>query len=120
MVELANGPAVLLSATVAMGDWALEPDHSGSLGGTPGGSQIWAAGFTIPLTLSLYGIGAGDSVGPLIGSYTLDARASRLGADRHRAAGPSPPHRHAYRGRIVSAFKYGRRASGTTTLPSFR
>lgn len=73
LVQLANGPADLLSATVGMSDWAPESDWSGDIGQTLGGSDITVAGFTVPLTLTLYEVNAGDSVGSLIGSYTVDA-----------------------------------------------
>ena len=69
LVELANGPAVLQSATVGMSDWALESDYGSA--GELGGSTLTAAGFTIPLTLNLYNVGAGNSVGSVIGSYEI-------------------------------------------------
>jgi hypothetical protein len=69
LVQLANGPAVLLSATVAMSDWAYESEFSGSLNG----STITPDGFYVPLTLTLYSVGAGNSVGLPIQAFNLDA-----------------------------------------------
>lgn len=57
----------LTSATVEMSDWALASSY------TPNGTTITAAGFYVPLTLSLYNVGPGDTVGSLIGSDLLDA-----------------------------------------------
>jgi len=74
LVDLATGPAVLLSATVAMSDWALESDYDSHVGHTFGGSDISLAGFTVPLTLTLYNVNGDGSVGlPIGSSYTVDA-----------------------------------------------
>jgi len=63
-VELAGGATTLSSADVLMSDWALKStwDPSGT-----------STGFTVPLTLNIYNVGAGDSVGSLIGSVTTNA-----------------------------------------------
>ena len=64
LIQFAPGPRNLTSATVTMSDWALESDWP-----TVG----TAAGYTVPLTLNLYNVGAGNSVGSLIGSDTINA-----------------------------------------------
>jgi hypothetical protein len=69
LVQLASGPAVLQSATIAMSDWAYLSNWTGSVNGT----TITSAGFYEPLTLNLYSAGAGNSVGSLFASYTVDA-----------------------------------------------
>jgi hypothetical protein len=63
-VVLAGGATTLSSADVLMSDWALKStwDPSGT-----------STGFTVPLTLNIYNVGAGDSVGSLIGSVTTNA-----------------------------------------------
>jgi hypothetical protein len=43
------------------------------VGQSLGGSNLTLAGFDIELTLNLYNVGAGDTVGSAIGSYTVDA-----------------------------------------------
>jgi len=73
LVALSSGPAVLVSATVAMSDWAPASDWTAHIGETLGGSTLTAAGYDIGLTLKLYNVGAGDTVGAAIGSYTVDA-----------------------------------------------
>jgi hypothetical protein len=73
LVSLANGPAVLLSATLAMSDWAPASDWTAHIGETLGGSTLTSAGFDINLTLNLYYVGPGQSLGAAIGSYTVDA-----------------------------------------------
>jgi hypothetical protein len=67
LVQLAGGPAILPFATVAMSDWNYESEWTAYLNGT----TITTAGFYLPLTLNLYDLGAGDSVGPLFASYTI-------------------------------------------------
>jgi hypothetical protein len=78
LVELANGPAVLLSATVGMSDWAPESDWSGDSGRTLGESTLTSAGFDIDPTLNLYGVNAGAPSPPMeaadIGGYIGEAR----------------------------------------------
>jgi hypothetical protein len=59
-----SGGATLGSAQVLMSNWALESTYE------PVGTS---AGFTVPLTLNLYNVGPGDSVGSLISSTTIDA-----------------------------------------------
>jgi hypothetical protein len=64
-VDLAgSGGATLGSAEVLMSNWALESTYE-----TPGTT----AGFMVPLTLNFYNVGAGDSVGSLFFTTTLDA-----------------------------------------------
>jgi PEP-CTERM motif len=65
LVQLSGGdPHTLDSATVAMSDWAYESQWAGV--GT-------ASGFTVPLTLNIYNVGAGNSVGSLVDSVTVNA-----------------------------------------------
>jgi hypothetical protein len=64
LIQFAPGPRNLTSATVTMSDWALESTYE-----TVGTS----AGYTHPLTLNLYTVGAGNTVGSLIGSDTISA-----------------------------------------------
>jgi hypothetical protein len=63
-----SGPSYsITSATVAMSDWAVASDY------TPNGTTITSSGFYVPLTLSIYSVGAGNTVGPLIGSDLVNA-----------------------------------------------
>lgn len=64
LIQFAGVDRSLQSVTVAMSNWAYESQYE-----TIGTS----AGFTIDLTLNLYGVGAGDAVGPLLGTQTVDA-----------------------------------------------
>ncbi len=65
LVQLAgNSSAVLQTASVVMSNWALESTYQ------PVGTS---SGFAVPLTLNLYNVGASNSVGPLIASYTIEA-----------------------------------------------
>jgi hypothetical protein len=59
-----NVGATLGSATVLMSNWALESTYE-----TVGTST----GYVVPLTLNLYNVGAGDTVGSLITTDTIDA-----------------------------------------------
>jgi hypothetical protein len=64
-VQLAGaGGALLSQADVLMSDWALESSYEKV--GT-------STGFTVPLTLNLYNVGPGDSVGSLFATDTIDA-----------------------------------------------
>jgi hypothetical protein len=63
MITFADVP-VLSGATVVMSNWALESTYE-----TVGTST----GFDVPLTLNLYGVGPGDSVGPLLYTSTITA-----------------------------------------------
>jgi hypothetical protein len=64
-IALAGGGAASLSSVdVLMSDWALESTYE-----TVGTST----GFYVPLTLNLYNVGPGDSVGSLIDTDTIDA-----------------------------------------------
>lgn len=64
-----TGAANLASATIQMSDWAYLSEWAGSVNGT----TITATGFSLPMTLSIYNVGAGNTVGSLIGSDTIDA-----------------------------------------------
>jgi hypothetical protein len=64
LVKLEGGGATLAGATVAMSNWALESTYEAV--GT-------STGFLIPLTLNLYEVGAGNAVGGLITSVTINA-----------------------------------------------
>ncbi len=59
----------LESATIVMSDWTYESQWAADINGT----TITTAGFFEPLTLNLYNVGTGDSVGVLIASETVDA-----------------------------------------------
>lgn len=64
-VQLAGGsPATLTSAQVYMSNWALESTYE------PVGTST---GFDVPLTLNFYNVGAGDTVGSLFATYTINA-----------------------------------------------
>jgi hypothetical protein len=52
----------LSSVTVVMSDWALAADYGST-----------APGFNVPLTLDIYSVGAGDTVGSLLGWETVNA-----------------------------------------------
>jgi len=65
LVGFAGGaPIAIDSVTVAMSNWAYASQW-GALGVSPG--------YDIPLTLDLYAVGPGDTVGALIASETVDA-----------------------------------------------
>ena len=64
LIQFAPGPRNLTSATVTMSDWAKKSDWL-----TVG----TAAGFDHLLTLNVYNVGPGNTVGSLIGSDTIDA-----------------------------------------------
>ncbi len=65
IVGFAGGsPLAIDSVTVAMSNWAYESEWE-ALG--------TSAGYSIPLTLNLYDVGPGDTVGPLIATETVDA-----------------------------------------------
>jgi hypothetical protein len=57
----------LTTATLAMSDWALGSQY------TPNGTTIFSTGFYVPLTLNIYNVGSGNSVGSLIGSDLINA-----------------------------------------------
>ena len=65
LIQFAGGGSSysLTSATVEMSDWALASDYP-SIGGS---------GFSLPLTLNLYSVGANNSVGPSFASVTVNA-----------------------------------------------
>jgi hypothetical protein len=64
LIQFAPGPRNLTTAVVSMSNWALKSTWD------PGGSST---GFYHPLTLNLYDVGAGDTVGSLLGSATVNA-----------------------------------------------
>ena len=65
MIQLSgSGPFALTSATVTLSNWGAESAFE-----TVGISS----GFSLPMTLNIYGVGADDSVGALINSLTFDA-----------------------------------------------
>ena len=64
LIQFAPGPRNLTLATVTMSNWAKESEYE-----TVGTS----AGYTHPLTLNIYNVGALDTVGSLIGSQTINA-----------------------------------------------
>ena len=55
-------PAILNTANILMSNWALESTYE-----TVGTS----AGFNVPMTLNIYDVGPGDTVGALLGSYNV-------------------------------------------------
>jgi hypothetical protein len=63
LVQTASG-GLLATATVAMSDWALESSFE------PVGTS---AGFSHGLTLTIYAVGSGNTVGSVLGSVTTDA-----------------------------------------------
>jgi hypothetical protein len=63
LVQPVNG-GLLANVTVVMSNWAYASTY-GELGIT--------SGFNEPLTLNIYSVGAGNTVGPLLGSETVDA-----------------------------------------------
>ncbi|MGA3160376.1 MAG: PEP-CTERM sorting domain-containing protein [Terracidiphilus sp.] len=71
LIQFAGGNPIyyLTSATVGMSDWAYASEMTGYFNGT----TITANGFTVPLTLNLFNVGAGNTVGSLIDSETVDA-----------------------------------------------
>lgn len=62
LVNFAGGARNLTSVSVLMSSWALESSYQST--GT-------SAGFDVPLTLSLYNIAAGNTVGSTIGTRTV-------------------------------------------------
>ena len=74
LIHFAGGSSYsLTSATVAMSDWALASDYASYFGTTIDGATITASGFDIPLTLNIYNVGAGDTVGSSIDTTTIKA-----------------------------------------------
>ena len=83
LISFAAGPRSLTDVTLVMSDWATESTYEAV--GT-------SAGFNVPLTLNLYDVGPGNSVGSVISSQTINAFVPwRPEADpicrRHRMAG---------------------------------
>jgi hypothetical protein len=71
LIQFAGGNPTyfLTSATVGMSDWAYASEMTGYFNGT----TVTASGFTVPLTLNLFNVGAGNTVGSLIASDTINA-----------------------------------------------
>ena len=71
LIQFAGGNASynLTSATVLMSNWAYESQWSSAINGT----TITSSGFYEPLTLNLYNVGAGNTVGSLIATQTVDS-----------------------------------------------
>jgi hypothetical protein len=63
-LDLSSGDTSLSTVTVAMSDWAKKSDWPTT--GT-------ATGYNVDLTLNLYSVGAGNSVGASLGSETVNA-----------------------------------------------
>lgn len=64
LISFAAGPRSLTDVTLVMSDWATESTYEAV--GT-------SAGFNVPLTLNLYDVGPGNSVGSVISSQTINA-----------------------------------------------
>jgi hypothetical protein len=75
LIQLAGGQSTysLASATVVMDNWAYGSEWSSDFGTTVGDATVTSAGFYVPLTLNIYSVGAGDTVGSVIDSTTVDA-----------------------------------------------
>jgi hypothetical protein len=56
-----------------MSDWALGSNYLSEFGTTIAGATITSSGFYLPLTLDIYNVGVGNTVGSLIDSDTIDA-----------------------------------------------
>jgi len=71
LIQFAGGGSSynLRSATVLMSDWTYESEWASDINGT----TITNAGFYEPITLNLYNVSAGNTVGSLIASETVDA-----------------------------------------------
>ncbi|MFZ1085228.1 MAG: PEP-CTERM sorting domain-containing protein [Terracidiphilus sp.] len=69
LIQLADGGSTYaqLEATVVLSDQSYLANWSSEINGT----TITADGFTLPLTLTLYGVGANDSVGGVIATENL-------------------------------------------------
>ena len=64
LISFAAGPRSLTKVTAVMSDWALESTYEAV--GT-------SAGYNVPLTLTLYNVGAGNSVGAAIATRTINS-----------------------------------------------
>lgn len=64
LIQLAGTERALTSASVVMSNWALESTYE-TLG--------LSSGFVVPLTLNIYNVGAGNTVGSQIATSSLDA-----------------------------------------------
>jgi hypothetical protein len=66
LVQLAGGNTID-SATVVMSNWAYQSNWTSYINGT----TITTSGFYLPITLTLYNVGAGNTVGSVIATETL-------------------------------------------------
>ena len=77
LIEFAGGGSSynLINATVAMSVWAPASDWQQLNGGfnCPVSLNCSASGFYIPLTLNLYNVGPGNTVGSLIATENINA-----------------------------------------------
>ena len=69
LIQFANGNStyILTSATVVLSDQSYLANWSSAINGT----TITSSGFSLPITLNLYSVGAGNSVGGLIATQTI-------------------------------------------------
>lgn len=63
LIQFGAGSRSLTTVTLGMSDWAKHSDYA----------SMSAAGYNVPLTLNLYGVGAGNTVGSVIATRTIDA-----------------------------------------------
>lgn len=63
LIKFDAGPRSLTTVTLGMSDWAKHSDYA----------ALDAAGYNVPLTLNLYNVGAGNSVGSVIATRTIDS-----------------------------------------------
>jgi hypothetical protein len=70
LIQFAGGTSTysLTSATVALSDQSYLANWTSAINGT----TITSSGYTLPITLNLYSVGAGNSVGGLIATETID------------------------------------------------
>jgi hypothetical protein len=70
LIQFANGNSTytLTSATVVLSDQSYLANWNSAINGT----TITSSGYTLPITLNLYNVGAGNTVGPLIATETID------------------------------------------------
>jgi len=66
LIQFAGGNTID-SATVAMSDWTYASQWTAAMNGT----TITSSGFYLPVTLTLYNVGAGNTVGSTIATQTL-------------------------------------------------
>jgi hypothetical protein len=70
LIQFANGNSTytLTSTTVVLSDQSYLANWSSAINGT----SITASGYTLPITLNLYNVGSGNTVGALIATETID------------------------------------------------